>query len=453
MKILKNAPSSGTPDQIPVARRVMAPSAAPAGHRPIHSFFRGVHEPCSTSTALSEAPAPAPAAPPPASVPAGSVPAWDRPNDRPVVAYARRRRGARSGDAASAGAREARDAKRARVSDDRARADRDADEDEGQGRPGPSSSGRADEGEPGDDGARFFAPKKESSFPRAPGGKTKQLFLDLGQKSFGHVTCATCGLLYAKGEREDERTHATYHAAHVEAEGSTFRDDADGTVWKPREKKKFGLACPRRWGFESAAWRSPDESEWVVVCGRRDHAKRRAVALKVAAHVEKTLGMKTGWATCDANSAEDKKKTFCYVAGDRVVGALVAEPLRSAFRTVLQAPPMPVSFVDAGISGVGGVGVETSGEPKKPVGGSNITRRGDEIERATLGVRALWTHPARRRCGVASRLLDTARHCMTSGYVSSYGECAFTQPTEAGKRFAQKKCGREDGTFLVYAPE
>ena len=186
VKILKNAPSSGTPDQIPRARRVMAPSAAPAGHRPIHSFFRGVHEPCSTSTALSEAPAPAPAAPPPASVPAGSVPAWDRPNDRPVVAYARRRRGARSGDAASAGAREARDAKRAPVSDDRARADRDADEDEGQGRPGPSSSGRADEGEPGDDPDGARAPKF-LKFPRAPGGKTKQLFLDLGQKSFGHV--------------------------------------------------------------------------------------------------------------------------------------------------------------------------------------------------------------------------------------------------------------------------
>jgi len=136
-----------------------------------------------------------------------------------------------------------------------------------------------------------------------------------------------------------------------------------------------------------------------------------------------------------------------------VVGALVAEPLRGAFRTVLHTPPMPVSFVHDGVDGVGGVGVETSGEPKKPVGGSNVTRRGDEIERATLGVRALWTHPARRRSGVASRLLDTARHCMTSGYVSSYGECAFTQPTEAGKRFAQKKCGREDGTFLVYAPE
>ena len=48
----------------------------------------------------------------------------------------------------------------------------------------------------------------------------------------------------------------------------------------------------------------------------------------------------------------------------------------------------------------------------------SITRRGDTRERATLGVRALWTHPARRRRGVASQLLDTARHVMTAGYVS-----------------------------------
>jgi N-acetyltransferase len=451
LKILKNAPEVGTPDHIPRARRVMAPSAAPAGHRPIHSFFRGVHAPCSTSTALPEAPAPAPAAPPPASVPAGSVPAWDRPNDRPVVAYARRRRGARSGDAASAGARNsARDAKRARVSDDRNGADRVVDEDEGEGRPGPSSSGpSADEGELGDDPDGGFTKKKESSFPRAKeSGKTKQLFLDLGQKSFGHVTCATCGLLYAKGEREDEKTHEMYHARYVEEQGLAFRDEANSATVSKRTEK-FGLACPKRWGFESAAWRSADDSEWVVVVGSRDHAKRRAVALKVAAHVEKTLGMKTGWAMCDAKCpASEKKKAFCYVAGDRVVGALVAEPLRGAFRTVLSG-----SSVDGGVGGVGVESVELRGEQKKPVEGSNVTRRGDQVERATLGVRALWTHPVWRRSGVASRLLDTARHCMTSGYVSGYEECAFTQPTEAGKTFAQKKCGREDGTFLVYAPE
>lgn len=44
------------------------------------------------------------------------------------------------------------------------------------------------------------------------GQNMKQLFLDLGQKNFGHVKCTTCGLLYARGEEADERTHAAYHA-------------------------------------------------------------------------------------------------------------------------------------------------------------------------------------------------------------------------------------------------
>ena len=88
------------------------------------------------------------------------------------------------------------------------------------------------------------------------------------------------------------------------------RDEANSATVSKRTEK-FGLACPKRWGFESAAWRSPDNSEWVVVVGSRDHAKRRAVALKVAAHVEKTLGMKTGWAMCDAKCpASEKKKRF-----------------------------------------------------------------------------------------------------------------------------------------------
>ena len=269
---------------------------------------------------------------------------------------------------------------------------------------------------------------------------TKQLFLDLGQKSFGHVTCATCGLLYAKGEREDERTHAAYHAAHVEAEGSAPSD----AVSKVRDRK-FGIACPRRWGFESAAWHSPDGSEWVVVCGRRDHAKRRAVALKIAAHVERMLGMRAGWAL-----ENEKAKMFVRVAGDRAVGALIAEPVSGAFRTVPETRGDAIQHENANAH------EHRHGDEddeRDAVFHRSITRRGDARERATLGVRALWTHPARRRCGVASQLLDTARHGMTAGYVSGERECAFTQPTDLGKRFARKACGREDGTFLVYLPD
>ena len=440
--IFKTPRRHTTPTTTNARAREMAPPAAPAGHRPIQSFFRGVHELGSTSTAFPEAPAPAPAAPPPSSVPAGCVPAWDRPNDRPLVAYARRRRGARAGDATNAGSREASGAKRPRVSDDRDRAV----EDTGEGR-GPSSSGRPERDEP--EGEPKKGVRAETlDLPRARNGKTKQLFLDLGQKSFGHVTCPTCGLLYAKGEREDERTHATYHAAHVEAEGFA-RDNEAGDV-AGRSGGKFGLACPRRWGFESAAWRSPGDDEWLVVCGRRDHAKRREVARKIAAHVEKTLGMRAGWALEKASA-----KMFCYVAGDRVVGALVAEPLRGAFRTV---PPVTTTAdtkaepPEISAPSVSNASDEGNARARVRSNGS-ITRRSDALEPATLGVRALWTHPAWRRRGVASKALNVARHVLTAGYVSGVSECAFTQPTEAGKRFAQKSCGREDGTFLVYLPE
>ena len=427
----------------------MAPPAAPAGHRPIQSFFRGGHEPCSTSTALPEATAPAPAAPPAAaSVPAGCVPAWDRPNDRPrVVAYARRRRGARAGDAASAGATFSSncDAKRPRLSVDRNRAEEDADADRGEGLPGPSPSASSEMDEP----KRWT---NRSGRVPVPTKQTKQLFLDLGQKSFGHVTCATCGLLYAKGEREDERTHAAYHAAHVEAEGSAPSDAVSKNAAR-RLGGKFGIACPRRWGFESAAWHSPDGSEWVVVCDRRDHAKRRAVALKIAAHVERMLGMRAGWAL-----ENEKAKMFVRVAGDRAVGALIAEPVSGAFRTVPDARGDAIQHEreNAERENANAHEHRHGDEDDERIAAADfrsITRRGDTRERATLGVRALWTHPARRRCGVASQLLDTARHGMTAGYVSGERECAFTQPTEAGKRFARKACGREDGTFLVYLPE
>ena len=427
----------------------MAPPAAPAGHRPIQSFFRGGHEPCSTSTALPEATAPAPAAPPAAaSVPAGCVPAWDRPNDRPrVVAYARRRRGARAGDAASAGATFSSncDAKRPRLSADRNRAEEDADADRGEGLPGPSPSASSEMDEP----KRWT---NRSGRVPVPTKQTKQLFLDLGQKSFGHVTCATCGLLYAKGEREDERTHAEYHAAHVEAEGSAPSDAVSKNAAR-RLGGKFGIACPRRWGFESAAWHSPDGSEWVVVCGRRDHAKRRAVALKIAAHVERMLGMRAGWAL-----ENEKAKMFVRVAGDRAVGALIAEPVSGAFRTVPDARGDAIQHEreNAERENANAHEHRHGDEDDERVAAADfrsITRRGDTRERATLGVRALWTHPARRRCGVASQLLDTARHGMTAGYVSGERECAFTQPTDSGKRFARKACGREDGTFLVYLPD
>jgi len=66
-------------------------------------------------------------------------------------------------------------------------------------------------------------------------------------------------------------------------------------------------------------------------------------------------------------------------------------------------------------------------------------------------VRAVWTHPAHRKSGVARTLLEAAlRETVAGGYVCDRGECAFSQPTVDGARFAARTCGRADGAFLVY---
>lgn len=42
-----------------------------------------------------------------------------------------------------------------------------------------------------------------------------QLCLDLGQKNFGHVTCQACGMVYSRGETQDEADHSKFHRRYM----------------------------------------------------------------------------------------------------------------------------------------------------------------------------------------------------------------------------------------------
>lgn len=263
-------------------------------------------------------------------------------------------------------------------------------------------------------------------------GVMKQLFLDLGQKNFGHVACATCGLLYARGEPSDERAHAAYHARAIAAAGTATRpgshSDADP---KSKSKSKSTLGgggdpCAKNWGAEGAAWTSPSGDAWIVAMSPGDHPKRWAKAKSLAATTEERLGLPAGWIFEGVSAA----RAFAYVVGDRVAGVLFAEPIRRAHRTIPND-----ADVDA----------DANGDAMR-----GVLRRGDATERAVVGIRAVWVHPGHRRGGVATRLLDAARQGVVGGYVAGADECAFTQPTEAGRSFATRACGDERGTFLVY---
>ncbi|KAL0056094.1 hypothetical protein WJX82_007662 [Trebouxia sp. C0006] len=49
--------------------------------------------------------------------------------------------------------------------------------------------------------------------PQQPNKRSfTQLHLDVGQANFACITCSVCGLIYAKGEANDEKVHALFHA-------------------------------------------------------------------------------------------------------------------------------------------------------------------------------------------------------------------------------------------------
>lgn len=233
--------------------------------------------------------------------------------------------------------------------------------------------------------------------------KRTQMCLDLGQSTMRHETCAKCGLVYAKGEPDDEKTHAQYHAK--------FLANADGC----------GAITLKPGDGQSMVWESDDGD---VRCVRLDASKANTGAIeRVCKKVERELSLPENWIF---DQTKSQVRTFVCVEkkGNRVVGALFAEKLSQAFRTLPD--------VKSSTSATEGTIVSHSGIP----------------ESARCGVRAIWTHSKARRRGLAREMLNSMRAHLVPGYVIASKECAFTQPTEAGTALALAYC--DSDTFLVY---
>ena len=203
----------------------------------------------------------------------------------------------------------------------------------------PSTSG----GDPGGDAkrARSEIPMSDGSSKAnaqaAPPAGMKQLFLDLGQKNFGHCKCSTCGLLYAKGEPEDERTHAKFHAEftaqssaghHARTSGLSSGSSLgpDGLTGAPY------MPCPKTWR-DTAVWICADDPDrFVVSIGADDHRMRWGKVVTLAKSVETELGAMEGWVLREVNARGTR--AFVYVVKDVIIGALFAEPTRWAYRTL-----------------------------------------------------------------------------------------------------------------------
>lgn len=124
----------------------------------------------------------------------------------------------------------------------------------------------------------------------------------------------------------------------------------------------------------------------------------------------------------------NKVKTFLFISDEkRVVGCLIAEPIKQAFR-VLSEPADPES--------------SSSRECHRAWQCSDVP------EPAVCGISRIWVFRLKRRKRIARRLVDTVRNCFMFGCFLSTDEIAFSDPTPDGKLFATKYCNTPN--FLVY---
>lgn len=122
---------------------------------------------------------------------------------------------------------------------------------------------------------------------------------------------------------------------------------------------------------------------------------------------------------------EIKGKTFLFLQKKKILGILVAEQIKNAFRIDYQ----------------GGNDTQTIAE--------NMDEYDEnKKEKAVLGVNRIFVFEKFRGKNIATKLLDSARDHLIYGYKIPKEYVAFSQPTTDGKIFAMKYCKQYN--FLVY---
>nr|Q5SPR8.1 RecName: Full=N-acetyltransferase ESCO2; AltName: Full=Establishment of cohesion 1 homolog 2; Short=ECO1 homolog 2 [Danio rerio] len=227
-----------------------------------------------------------------------------------------------------------------------------------------------------------------------------QLIIDAGQKQFGATTCASCGMLYSTDSPEDNFQHTQFH--------QRFLDTIKFVGWKKER-------------VVAEFW---DGKIILVLPDDPKYATRKAEDVRRIADSE--LGFQQ-----ITLSSPSSAKTYLFINTDRmVVGCLVAENIRQAYRVLEQQEKQK------------DMSKEDFMEHHRTWCCSTVP------EKALCGVSRIWVFSLMRRKSVATRLLDTARNTFMYGSHLTKEEIAFSDPTPQGKLFATKYC--QTPTFLVY---
>ncbi|KAM4529867.1 N-acetyltransferase ESCO2 isoform 2-T2 [Fundulus diaphanus] len=229
---------------------------------------------------------------------------------------------------------------------------------------------------------------------------TDQLIIDAGQKQFGATTCSSCGMVYSADNPEDNFQHTQFH--------QRFLDSIKYVGWKKER------VVAEFWDGKIILV-LPDDPKYAV--------KKAEEVRRIA---DNELGFQQVTLSRPAQS-----KTFLFINTDRlVVGCLVAEPIRQAYRVLEQPDHNKDMTKDDFMERHRAWCCSTVPEP------------------ALCGISRIWVFSLARRQGIATRMLDTVRSTFVYGSYLTKEEIAFSDPTPDGKMFATKYCNTP--TFLIY---
>lgn len=245
------------------------------------------------------------------------------------------------------------------------------------------------------------APAKERTVRRRKEKQDDdQLIIDAGQKQFGATTCSSCGMVYSADNPEDNFQHTQFH--------QRFLDSIKFVGWKKER------VVAEFWDGKILLV-MPDDPKY---------------AIKKAEDVRRVADNELGFQQVTL-SRPTQAKTYLFINTERlVVGCLVAEPIRQAYR-VLEQP-----------------------DRQKDMRKDDFMERhrawccSTVPEQALCGVSRIWVFSLARRQSIATRMLDTVRSTFMYGSHLTKEEIAFSDPTPDGKLFATKYC--DTPTFLVY---
>lgn len=245
------------------------------------------------------------------------------------------------------------------------------------------------------------------------------------------------------------------------------RKDLDAHL-KQCAKDLEGIPVPKRLNLAPLAAGRSAHGEVLMVTDEHPVAAKRWVESAVWSRVDKELGASEEGVL---GSCADKGslRTFLFVCDHSVVGALVTERIHSARWVVVGDPAPGASTLDpvpgapvpgapelAAALGENPAHAET-GRPasanRRPAAAPRSDARddilvlGNETAPAEVGVMRVWVHAAHRRKGIARSLLDAMRLSFSKFYEVDKRKCAFSSPTDHGRRLAEAYLGKP---YLAY---